>query len=1075
MTEQLQLPRIDLVERDEEITLLRDTTQEVIAGALRAVYIEARGGLGKTRLLQDYPKLIRNVEGKPLVLVAKLIDMYRFEYRKPIEFGRHIVDSLIEAEYPDGLDKAQLEHFFVAYNEAYNKYHTIRGTSQESSRTAELSIHQAFVNALNQLAQHTPLVLRFDTFEEVINARAPKFAFVYERPQIAGEQISTDNTVTNNLVINWFNEYIPQLQRTLILIAGRPALQPANHQLFTFPTIVRNLNVIQTRLGMVSFIKRQSSIFRAHQSSSQKKLDALDEIDELDDRIPYIQKITGGLPLLIALFTQACLRGIIELSVNRDIYEPPPRNSFELEDRLITQIFSLLDQLPPQIGSVIEPEQLQRHTFVFSLFILSCARRGICRRDLRGVFNLLGIARDDTVIDNLADEALIKSIQSGQLPSDPDHILLFLHDEIQVLIDQSRKLDQLNYRGPILKFLCEISADQVRTRDTVHGDTFSLTSSPEPGRKHDTTRIGPVANHLYYELSRDIAQGYSIYTIYVDRLLRQRYVQDALILAEIFWSTLRYRVNRGGELEWPLLDQLAEAQQLTVKAIEYDEAVRYVKRLRFSDKNTDAVAEAERIYATLIDAKVLPAEQQWIELATLAQANPYVFCDLCLTWASALMRAQTDLQPAERLLTLLHEYGKFLETISLSTSSLHQQLIQQRRAFFLAEILNTRGQLHGQQHNYLQAIRDLESSIEAFKTYKESSVANRLNDEIERDLAQVHNNLAYRYIHLGMLQEALDRSNQVLKEYVETDIASAYQKPLFYNTNALIHLQLNQYDQAKVALDKAKVTANESGVDRVSGLVAWAEANYLRARWNNDRRFMSLTEVLTIEINFDRAIGFLQSEPRTQSEVWHDRARLMRDLVVFMREQGEQKRADDYWRDAKKYLDRANKNLDTSPTLNMRRANIEETYASLYLLKEKWQSARQSLNKADELMAAKTPMPRYAQVIVGKIALQRGFLLLRQGQLQAALEQWQIALARVYFFSRDEKETRDQVAFEKLLGYWVKHYPIPHDELKRFLVTAHAQSLMGDKPLPDPQPNGDEWPSAWERSRRFFKALLKAP
>src|SRR5262245_17327027 len=92
MTEKSQFPKIDLIERDIEKKLICDSVREVVEGASRVLYFEARGGLGKTRLLQDYPVIV--AQDSLHVLTADTIDMYDFENRKPIEIERKIVDSL---------------------------------------------------------------------------------------------------------------------------------------------------------------------------------------------------------------------------------------------------------------------------------------------------------------------------------------------------------------------------------------------------------------------------------------------------------------------------------------------------------------------------------------------------------------------------------------------------------------------------------------------------------------------------------------------------------------------------------------------------------------------------------------------------------------------------------------------------------------------------------------------------------------------------------------------------------------------------------------------------------------------
>lgn len=1060
MTEQSFLPKISLIDRDNEITLLLEKTREVIAGERRVVYFEARGGLGKTRLLHDYPVLVRNSEGNIPVLVADIIDMYAFENRKPIEFGWRIVNSLIAAAKAHGLADTIIDAIFSQYRYAYDTYHTIRGYSHQATRDAEEGIHKELVKACNALANYAPLALRFDNFEEILNAHPPKFAFVYDRSPLVGDHNSreaADATSINSLVLRWFYKYIPTLEKTLILIAGRPSKDSKLDWPVGINMITCNLKAITSKEGYVAFLKAQRSVFRKQNKKAKKH--SIDTMEANDDLVPYIQSITGGLPLMITLFAQAWMREILRIPPEQSTDKYPPGNSYELEDRLITQIFSLLNRpRPTQPSEAVD--WLQQYTFIFCLFILSCARRGIRRRDLYQVFDNLKIEYDRDVIQNLEDEALVKSTTSGVNKNHNEDSLLFLHDEIQALIDQSRKLDQLNYRKPILEFLCKISNAEATKSGNLQLKLFS--------------------DHLYYELTRDIDDGYRTYIIYTDRLLRQRYIQDALILAEIFWNTLLYQIDRGGEIEWPLLDQLAESEQLTISDIERDEEVRYLKRLRFSDEHAEAVARAQITFAAFVPAGVFPVEQQEARSEEVTQVPAYFICDLLLTQANALIRSQADLKLAEETLNTLLSQLILLEAQPAPTpdtaSSLFQKMMYQRRLFFLGEAYNTRGQLFGEKQYFQPAVADLERSIDAFTKYKESGAARVINDDIERDIAQAYNNLAYRFIDIGDLEGALERSNFVLREYVEKGVSSAYQTPLFYNTNALILMQLDKHKEAKQSLDQAKATAQKSGVDRVQGLVTWADAKYLRAEWNAHRQSISINEAVKIEEeNFKSAVNSLKGEPRTQSEILHDRARLMRDLVVAYESEGEKQRSSDYWNKAKTYLEEAIKYIDKGPTLNMRHANICATFASLYLFQKEWAQAAAFLDQADKLLAEMPDIPRYAQVVAGKIAFQRGLLLLQQDKPYEGLAQLVTALARVYYFARSGPVSREQLSLEHQIRCLVEDNTIPTSELKYFLPLAHTDSQVLPTHSPAaPKTSADEWVVARDRALKFFQSLLVA-
>jgi hypothetical protein len=1058
-----------LIDRDAEMNEIRRLADAAVhSGTCRVLYFRANGGLGKTRLLKESKSII--AKDLPQMLVSDIVDMYDFENRKPLEIERKLVDSLKREARQQGMTDEEFEDFFEDYTYKYVFFENIRGFSHKATREAEKNIHNAFIVGCNRLSKVYPIVFRFDTLESILNIKSPEYSFVIEKERVS-ERENEDNEqeytkgVGANIVLNWFARVLKDLESALVIFAGRPVIADD-------PIILME--------QQIDPLFDSLNLWRIDESD--KLLEYLREcgIDIARDRIPYIRKITGGMPLLLSLYART--------QPEKDAKFKTPHNYAEFEDSLIEQTFNLLETLPSNSNSDQLPEeQKKRQFFIFCLFILSCARRGIRREELRLVFDRLGMERDDDVIDSLDDETLIRSVphwyQLDAAETTPEqqkenakkNTLLLLHDEILALIDQSKKLDELEYRKPILNILCDISKEQVH--------------NPPPG----VPEIKLLSDHMYYELTRDIATGYRTYTIYADRFLRQRFIQDALILADVFWNTLYHEVPRGQDKFTPFLDRLAESQQVNSDDIRWEEQVRYVKRLRFIDDYTEAEAWAVKLYDDLVEKGVVPAAQDWTQITSMAHGNYYVFIDLCLTWATAMTRLRRDPDQCSSLLTklirLLESNELQLPLAKDEDLSLSWQLACLRRTFFLGDAYNTRGQLYDDQQYYQSAVDDLEKARTAFIDYQDkkfllyegeivAQAAYFLNDDATADQAQVGNNLAYSKMRDGHLPDALELSQEIIDKYIrDTQSATTYQQALFYNTNALIHMRLGQYDEAKAALDAAKLAAEQSGVDRAIGLVSWALGIYRRAKWNNERLPDTNAELLAIDSeDFGTAAAKLQNEPGNLSDVFYDRARFARDLVLFFRSKSDPERAQDWWRQANKHLDRATEELGKIAALDMRHADLLETRASLYLLRNDDQygdhsEAGRLLHEADELLRNNKDMPRYAAVVAGKIALQRGLLFLHQDQHQKALEQMAIALARAYVFA---PKHRDQAAFEKLISGWHQEKQITTDALNVFvrsIYTGQVAVKAGDlRYLPPP---ADLWVNAWERSLTFFESLQR--
>lgn len=1069
MTTDGQFPKTRrLIDRDAEMDLMREVSQLVTdTGKSCVLYLEARGGLGKTRLLKEYRQIVG--ESSRQMLVSDIVDMYDFENRKPIEVERKLVNSLKKEARQQQMTDELIDKIFHDYEHKYGLYSAIRGFSHESTRRAETNLHEAFIENCNQLGKYFPIVLRFDTFEVVINSVSPEYAFIFERQRKTYNGLNNlflpSNISTGaNIVLRWFSEVLAKLRPALIIVAGRPVKQ--NRFIEDLQKMDYSIHVRIRELFAIKDLRKISEYLKEYNIF----------IDE--DRLPYIQKITGGFPLLLTLYART----------RPDDTDKPPRSTLEFEGNLIEQTFNPLGQLLPDQNSSQPPDP--KYILTLCLFILSCARRGILRKDLRGVFDWLRIERDDRVIDALEDEMLIKTVQSWHQPStmnadskqlkdsnfnlQKDNTLLFLHDEIFILIDESKKLDDLRYRDLILDYLCKTSEQQACDREI------------------GVPLLKLFSDHMYYELTRDITRGYRTYTIYIDWFLRQRYLQDALILAEVFWTTLFYEVRRDGEVRKPFYEKLAESMEVDEDDIRREENVRYVKLLRFRDENQEAIAWAETLYEQFVQEGILPPRQNWHSLVEMKQGNYYVFIDLCLTWATALTRTQIKPEGFEALYQhLFANLIQFLESEELrclpeSSPRLNRQLAYLRREFFLGETLNTIGQFYQQQQDYAAAVTNLMDSYRAFGRYDTEPIpidaryhretpSAYLNDNVTPDQGQALNNLAYSTVEIGTLERASRRSDMVIDEYIDT--ASTYQQALFYNTNALILMRRGDYSKAERSLRNAEQAANKSGVDRVQGLVKWARGLYDRAKMNSDNQALPSRELInSIDNAFEVAAIKLKDEHSNKREILHEQARFARDLAVLYQRlniaegyiaSDEARRPDMYWKKALDYVNEALELLKDSDAFRMQRANLLETKACIHNTKGEYEDARDYLMHACELMHDE--MPRYGQVVAGKIALQRGVILLHMKQPQEALREMAIALARAYLFA---PQYRDQAAFERLLTRWVADGSITFRDLRAFVRALNTEPVWvsaGD--LPAPSVKEDSWLTAWESSFTFFNHL----
>lgn len=1031
-------PRVSYVGRVKQKDILQHWSQ-IIANETRcrALYFQADGGLGKTWLLNSYPFIVQSVA--PKIGITGIIDFYNFENRNPNVIERKLIDSLKRKD--DQVDPwyclpAHLvTTAFKEYMDFYAEY--IRSREQDGLAQNEYAAQQlrdTFVACWNRLAATYPLVMRFDTIETLYNPPVPPEALV----NAAGGSTGA------GLVLDWITTVLPRLQATLALFSGRPLRDRSDHPFIE--QLKRHNLLAEPVQELTSFIDPPEI---------REYLQRYTGIELSDAQIAYSLNITHGHPLLLTCYAET-LRSEIGIPPGLPLQDVL-RNRKEFENWLVATILNPLGYSDPQ------------QTLLYCLHFLSYARRGIRKAELHQLFNYAGLEdhRYD-VVDTIGDVALVKVVQDQNLgtaaeaESSPgsDDELLFLHDEIHLLIDQSGFESELGLREFTLQYLAGMNRQRVRQLKQ-HGERM----------RNPAALLKTMSDQLYYELAYDIVTGYRTYTINVNWLLNERNVNETLILSDVLWSTLVHRVQRQEQITEPYYDALRTATLLTYEEILADEQINQIALFIGQGRNKEAAEYAEQIYVQFTQSGVLPTDDQDIlNPHTIPEDHPfslqYCYANFNIRRAHALLLAQGK-TAASKIETIFSRVIAFLETPDLIRANGREELLAVRRNYFLGRAYTLRGYLRRQQQRFAEAQSDYEQGRSAFKRYREQRVVYRgvegtaeelLNDYVPGELAQVTNNLGYNLALAGNLKRALRLSNEVIQEFAP--ISASYLQARFYNTNALIRLLAGDYRGAEVPILLAEQAAQDSGNSRVLGLVAQA-----RGFFEHTRMFQEGKPQPDIAAHYRTAVRYLKNEPNTLYEIYLDWARFERDLSKLYRAQGQVDLACEYEQHALQLLTTA---LDTLPKEpSMQHADVLENRIAIYITMERYDEAAQLLTQAESMMSVR--MPAYGQILSGKLALQHSYLSwYHQHNPQASLRSFAIALARVYVFAR---EHRDQQTFERLAKEHLLEMPL--SELKVFQQQTEREDLyvISDE-LPYQRPNAVQWSNAWEDSIAYISGII---
>ncbi|MFZ5857196.1 MAG: tetratricopeptide repeat protein [Chloroflexota bacterium] len=245
----------------------------------QVVYITAKGGMGKTRLLEEvvkfWNKQSRLQKKTNILVVSHLVDLYHTH--------THNKDGLID-EIVDALDKKHFKKYFEKRAAFIHKKYEM-GESPDDLRQEMID---AFVGELNELARkYNKVVLVFDTAEVL------HFQMDPSQKALGPAQHLTD-------IAFWLTqELISRLRNVTVLIAGRPP-KSSDH-------FLEELNKTGTKVTSYTLPGFQAEetlsyfnvMARVTRKENPQSAERIQSIPEETQRV--IHDLTQGEPFVLAL------------------------------------------------------------------------------------------------------------------------------------------------------------------------------------------------------------------------------------------------------------------------------------------------------------------------------------------------------------------------------------------------------------------------------------------------------------------------------------------------------------------------------------------------------------------------------------------------------------------------------------------------------------------------------------------------------------------------------------------------------------------------------------------------------
>ncbi len=805
-----------LVGRDQVLNEIN----RVVSTTANSVIIDivGEGGIGKTRLVQY---ILENPPEGDLLVANQLVDLYHA--------SNYSVDGLLHniqlVLAPDGVGFEE----YLKERATLNEYLTIRpAESAEVFRHQRISMREAFIKELNELADKRRVVFVLDTAEKLFYQADP----VAERLGLSRERPP---------VLNWLTDYFfPRLRNTVAILARRPGpveLAPTLskfEEVDFYPVQLQGLDEKESLAYFEAVLARA----RRGKDSPQNRavIQAISALDEEHRRVIFYSLCSGSdrltaRPILLAL------------AIDHMVVSGRPLEAFSLplaEAQALTpaQRRDNQDKLGRALVHTLKEEHRPADEIVVTL--------GWLRKGVDAVLLARLTERDQAEVERIL--AQITNLSFVKIRPADERI--FLHDELYDML-QKYALEVIPEarKEKIFTTLRQYYDEQIdHIRDDIDKLYVPLAESPknilpEPDEVIETrTRLqNAIIEDLHYRLRWKADQGFQVY---------YRYSEEAVISDdESLGAQLR------AELQAFLAEQDPEGQQAVIDGlaradVEADAAIRRVEWLWVDNKLEDArelLNRLEQEHRPLIEAG-----------GDLARAELNV-------WKAILAGYRGEYKPG---IDLSNEAVDLLLKYSQARRSI-------RWAGILAAAYNTLGYLYRLQAKPHDAIVAYQKALPLWRAAR-----------FEARQAGTLNNLAFASALIGDFTTAEQHARDAL--HLRERLGPRDPVGLSLNTLALIEIRRGHLDrglrQARRAFQLFNVLNYERG--RGLALIARAEARRRMSDTISARQEKQMAAWLAKAAGYaqEAAKIFQDREPSHQVEAlielgcaYRDWARLRRD------------------------------------------------------------------------------------------------------------------------------------------------------------------------------------------------------
>ena len=542
---ELSKKTLQMIGREQHLKRLEGYLR--VANERRCVYFYAPGGLGKTRLLEEFVRSVKNA-GQDFHC-SDIMDLYHIDIHSHLGIEEAIVA---------GLDSGN--RYFRTYREKAKEYQQKHDaklqleSTKESAKRLREEVEKAFKSDIETMARNSrKLVLCFDTFERIQFAES-----------VVDEAAARH--APSLWLRSWLIKTLSQIPNALIVLAGRPR-QPEAAQTALIEVMRRDFGGHFEAITLPPLTRDETESFIKALPDSEKVLPA--QYHEV------VSWVTAGKPIFLHLVIDLLRTLTRNPGEILDMFAKWHEDTDAIAD--LARSHTAQDEIQTRILDSLYNDAGQLGGYLSRMALMP---KGVDQDIFEAV---LGLSRDEaeTLLTAVRPLSFIKEYKPRPGEQSDESSRVFLHDEMYQLLTWPKAVPTIRYdEQDVARRLADYLEKQIEAQE----DRFRQLSTLERPRLR--RRIQQLqTERMYYWLVADPAEGYKEYRRLANIATQTDQDDFGMKLLDEFLQFYSAPRRQG---------QFSVAK-ITAEQVTRERALMWMERLHWGEYYVEAVSFADEV------------------------------------------------------------------------------------------------------------------------------------------------------------------------------------------------------------------------------------------------------------------------------------------------------------------------------------------------------------------------------------------------------------------------------------------------------------------------------------------------